>query len=439
MTDSGRIVTAADARVQGARDAAPTSAAEQSAGEQSAGERSGSARLRGIDLARGLAILGMMAIHLLPEATGDGDPTWTWLTFGGRSAALFALLAGFSLSFMSGGRRGVTKDTWARSGLSIATRALLITVIGLVLGQISVEISVILTYYGLLFLIVIPLLALRPLALALLGLFAAVAGPVLMFLALPYAPEASITTEDPSLSWLATPGALLWDLFVTGVYPVPVWAAYVLVGLAAGRLVSVRSPRFAARLFIGGLTLALVAWFSAQFLAGVVGGAEGLAELTPGLDADEARDIGIWGFDEVLPTSSWWWLTIVAPHSSTPFDVLHTLGSALAVLGLCLLIMRKERPGARLIITAGTMPLSIYTLHVLMTELVFRDLVHPWVSLIAQLAILGVFAWAWSRKFGQGPLELVLATCTKAVVGRLVPRRTAVATSGTDRDRVAEK
>ncbi|BAS08300.1 hypothetical protein AHiyo4_17220 [Arthrobacter sp. Hiyo4] len=53
-------------------------------------------RLRGIDAARGLALLGMMATHLLPtfEANADLTPTWIGLTFSGRAAALFAVLAG---------------------------------------------------------------------------------------------------------------------------------------------------------------------------------------------------------------------------------------------------------------------------------------------------------------------------------------------------------
>ena len=33
---------------------------------------------------------------------------------------------------------------------------------------------------------------------------------------------------------------------------------------------------------------------------------------------------------------SWAWLLVVAPHSSTPFDLAHTMGSAAFVLGVCL-------------------------------------------------------------------------------------------------------
>ena len=39
------------------------------------------------------------------------------------------------------------------------------------------------------------------------------------------------------------------------------------------------------------------------------------------------------------PTNgSWEWLLVDAPHSGTPFDLAHTIGTALAVIGLCLLL-----------------------------------------------------------------------------------------------------
>ena len=66
--------------------------------------RAGSGRLYGIDAARGLALLGMMATHLLPtfESTAELAPTWVGLTFSGRASALFAVLAGVGLALSTG-------------------------------------------------------------------------------------------------------------------------------------------------------------------------------------------------------------------------------------------------------------------------------------------------------------------------------------------------
>ena len=68
-----------------------------------------------IDAARGLALLGMMATHLLPtfEADAHLTPTWIGLTFSGRAAALFAVLAGWGSHFppasRSAGRTGLER------------------------------------------------------------------------------------------------------------------------------------------------------------------------------------------------------------------------------------------------------------------------------------------------------------------------------------------
>ena len=73
------------------------------------GGQPASGRLHGIDAARGLALLGMMATHLLPtfESTADLTPTWIGLTFSGRAAALFAVLAGVGLALSTGKRKPV--------------------------------------------------------------------------------------------------------------------------------------------------------------------------------------------------------------------------------------------------------------------------------------------------------------------------------------------
>ena len=58
-------------------------------------------RLVGLDVARCLALLGMVATHVLDARTPDGElATAQWLA-GGRASALFAVLAGVSLALMT--------------------------------------------------------------------------------------------------------------------------------------------------------------------------------------------------------------------------------------------------------------------------------------------------------------------------------------------------
>jgi uncharacterized membrane protein len=56
------------------------------------------ARLRGIDAARGLALLGMLAVHLLPSRDDDGAISLSYRLASGRAAATFAVLAGVGLA-----------------------------------------------------------------------------------------------------------------------------------------------------------------------------------------------------------------------------------------------------------------------------------------------------------------------------------------------------
>ena len=73
---------------------------------QAPGRRGGGARLVGIDVARCMALLGMVATHVLPSDPDGRPPLGQWLA-GGPASALFALLAGVSLALMTGGRAPV--------------------------------------------------------------------------------------------------------------------------------------------------------------------------------------------------------------------------------------------------------------------------------------------------------------------------------------------
>src|SRR3712207_8805694 len=59
------------------------------------------ARLVGIDAARGIALVGMMAVHNFEATDQDGELSLAWSLAAGKSAALFALLAGVGIAFAS--------------------------------------------------------------------------------------------------------------------------------------------------------------------------------------------------------------------------------------------------------------------------------------------------------------------------------------------------
>src|SRR6476660_6831609 len=98
-------------------------------------------RLAGIDAARGLALLGMMATHLLPtfESNANLTPTWIGLTFSGRAAALFAVLAGVGLALSTGKHQPFAGPELAKARRGVALRAVVIAAVGLTLGGLEVN------------------------------------------------------------------------------------------------------------------------------------------------------------------------------------------------------------------------------------------------------------------------------------------------------------
>lgn len=106
-------------------------------------------------MARGLALLGMVAVHIFDTLHADNTPSKTHQVMAGHALATFVLLAGVSLTFIT--RRSAT-GSLLPDAAALTTRALFITLIGLALNSaLDPDIDVILPYYGLMFLLAIPM------------------------------------------------------------------------------------------------------------------------------------------------------------------------------------------------------------------------------------------------------------------------------------------
>ncbi len=388
--------------------------------------RSG-ARLIGIDAARGVALLGMIAIHVMDPVGADGDPSLTWTLAAGKSAALFALLAGVGIAFASGRRNPPHGRVWAANASSLVVRALLIGAVGLVLGSLVPRslAAVILPYYALLFLLAIPLLSLSIRALVLVAGAIAIGMPVLSHVL--RSGSDVVTAPNATFGQLVQdPGRVLTELMVTGTYPALPWLAYLCVGLAVGRA-ALSSRRTVVTITLTGVVLAVASRLTSWLLLDVLGGRadlEGVALRS--LTEEEYTDLLVWGSAGTTPSDTGWWLATVAPHSSTPLDLLFTIGVGLTVLGSCILIGRTTTTLLRPVAVAGSMTLTLYALHLLMlsSPLMPED---DLASLLVQVLLLVGFALVWSRHHVRGPLEDLVAQATGAVRRRVLsgtaPRR----------------
>ncbi|GGU24270.1 heparan-alpha-glucosaminide N-acetyltransferase domain-containing protein [Nocardioides albus] len=365
-----------------------------------------STRLVGVDAARCLALLGMMATHVLDPVDASGELTRIQAVAGGRSAALFAVLAGVSLALMTGRQSPVRGRALGLRSLGLAARAVLIAAIGLLLGSLGTNIAIILTYYGMLFLIGIPFLGLRARWLWLLGVVWIVVGPLLSLGIRPLLPLRQY--ESPEPAQLLEPGRLLAELLVTGYYPAVPWLAYLLIGMAIGRI-DLRNRIVVDMIWTGGIIISVSAsWLSGR-LTRLPSVAEVLLRAYPGMDIDGAlieMSHGLYGQTPI--DGGWQWLLVVAPHSTTPFDLAQTIGSSMFVIGACQMIALRLpdrwRVGMAVMFGAGTMTLTLYSLHVVM----MTDAVWPpetpgsYVFHVLVVLTIGALVTAWGR---PGPLE----------------------------------
>lgn len=362
------------------------------------------ARLPGIDVARGLAVIGMYAAHLAviaPLVWGRSE-TWSGLV-SGRSSILFATLAGVSLAIAAAAARrrsGSGPARWWGLRTQLALRAALIWLLGITLDDLDVPVYVILPAYGVLFLIGIPLLRLPTSGLFALAALLAVSMPVAVA-----AIDRAVAERPDGAAIEETLRLFGWN------YPFLLWAAFIAAGIGAGRVL-LTSPRRAWALLVSGAALAGLGY-------GIVGPIGDRAVRSGALEA---------------PAGSGPWLIAVlqdAPHSSGVGEAVGSGGFALAVIGACALIGATP---LRLLLwplrALGSMPLTAYVAHILIWAAwiavgTARDpALDPWFDFRALDpfwpmtlgALLGCSLWA--ALLGRGPMERLLGLLTRGPTRR---------------------
>jgi hypothetical protein len=361
-----------------------------------------------------VALIGIVVVNVLPD-TPTGDLLIVWTVLAGRAAALFALIAGISIALQSGGRQPPIGRAMTAARGALALRAVLITGIGLLLGSTDTAVTIILPYYGILFLLAVPLLGLGRRTLLVLAVVFAVAGPVAMQLVRVWWPEMPVFDDEYTFGLAAAhPGVFLTDMLLTGRYPVLPWVAYICVGMAVGRL-DLNSRRVAAILLGAGATLAVSMWLVSVLLLGPAGGMGQITAATPDLDHGQIQNFLVYGGDDAvdgLPTTTGWWLAILAPYTSTPVTILHTVGTSLAVLGAILLLVPYLGRTIRPLAAAGSMTLSLYSAHVVIMAADILDAERPIMSIAIQVIVFLLAAVLWRAAVGKGPLEAIVAGAT---------------------------
>ncbi|MBL7501403.1 DUF1624 domain-containing protein [Frankia sp. CNm7] len=378
-------------------------------------------RIVGVDAARGAALLGMAATHIVPELSDDGELTTAHLIAGGRAAAAFALLAGVALTLVT------ARSAHPRGSTFI--RALCIGIVGLVLGMTQTPLAVILPYYAVYFLLALPLLRAPRWVLAAVVAGAFAVEPVLSQLVRPHLPDPLLTNPSLSTPFLS-PVNLTLTLTLTGYYPALAWIGYLAAGMLIGRL-DLRSARVAGWLVGGGAALAVAAAGLSSLLLGPLGGRDALLasdSVIPGVGLMSAQDVGHvldgGGLYGSTPTQSWWWLAVDSPHTTAPLDLLHTTGTAAALLGVALLVAHLGAAGRVALwplAGLGAMTLTWYTLH---AWLMSTDLSQGGgydELYLRQIIPALVIASLWRLTGLRGPLEAAVAAFVQVATTGVSP------------------
>ncbi len=338
-------------------------------------------RNQGLDLARGLAVLGMLAAHLLviPAFTWTDPASWTAVTQG-RSSILFATLAGVSLGLAAGGPAAVRGAELHSLQRRLVLRAVAIWLLGVVVSTLGVPVYVILPAYGILFLIAVPAIAATRTQLIVLAVLAALLMPVVQ------------TLLDGS-PWWTTDAGFLTSWLLGWHYPFLVWSTFILAGLALARYALTTLRTQVAVLLVGAVLATLGYTLDA------------LTSLPPGFLAD---------------------LLTAEAHSSGLLEVMGSGGFALFIFAACMLLSRTPVSVVMLPVRAvGTMPLTAYVLQLLVWAVIagltldnpgdlsgFRALQPFWPFAIGTIVVCTL----WAALFGRGPLERVLPRLSRPAV-----------------------
>ncbi|MFF4229522.1 DUF418 domain-containing protein [Streptomyces sp. NPDC001820] len=402
------------------RDASPPAPPEAGSSVRTAHPpfTSSAGRLIGLDLARGLAILGMYAAHVGPEPSVGGPLGWAMEAARGRSATLFALLAGFTLVILTGRPEPRTGRAGRQAVGRVLIRSAILIALGYLLTALDTSVDVILSVYGLLFILALPLYRLRAATLAAIAASAALVMPLVWYLLLAAVEHGSwadaVIAHDPLARITDSEG--LVELFITGEYPVLTWLPFIIAGMAVAKL-DLKRPGVPAKIALSGGALVVVGYGGSWLALHLVPGAQ--AAVSAATDGGPAASA--WWSDAVsedptvgVPA----WLLVAAPHSQTTWSILGSTGVALVVLAACLIATARSarlRWLAAPVIAVGSIALTAYVGHIIAIKALGVDELPdsaalPVLICFAVAAML--LALAWTRAFQRGPLEYMMHAAT---------------------------
>lgn len=384
-------------------------------------------RIQGIDAARGFAVFGMIGVHTLPAWDSSTQTvTVAYQLLAGHAAALFATLAGVSLAIITGRHMVHTGRRMLRDHCNVFFRALIVIAIGTTLNFLPLTVYNILPYYGFFFLFAIPFLRLRARSLFVWSVGMAVAGPLLRYISLslgtyPDRPESVLEVQSSVniIDAAVDPITFVLTMVFTGVYPAITWIAFILLGMALGRLDLTKLEIQIKLAVYSALTVVCTALLS-DLLLKTFRGFDRIVVATPEYTPNEVMDALVLGGE--VPSTTLWWQVAAGPHLNTIASVVFSGGLAALALAFFLLAGRVMPKLLVPFQCAGSITFTIYTLHLIFLAYV-NVAAYPISWCLAQIAFAMTFGVFWRAAVGQGPLERGQSELAKYLSRAVVPEK----------------
>ncbi len=352
-------------------------------------------RINGYDLARALALLGMIFVNFRYQMQAD-EYAAPWLLrlanfLDGRPAVTFVILAGAGLSLLNACNRKTTGfHPLQKPCATVLKRSAFLFLSGLLFTRIWH--ADILHFYGFYFAVAVFLVNASGRILLIFSV-AILAASFLLSLQFNFITLPTIESVWDPKFW--TQKGFLEDLFFTGCYPVFPWMVYFLMGMWLGRQ-NLSDTRLQKRILqmaaLGLLASESLAWLVSHVLISE-SSLEKIPLIVLFLDTD--------------------------PFSSSILAIFSAGGTALVLIVLCIIVAEKVGRARWMtpFLATGRMTLTLYIAHIGLCQLfliligrndVELPLVFAWLCAAVFCIMALSFANLWIGRYGRGPFEKMI-------------------------------
>ena len=354
-------------------------------------------RIIGIDVARALAVIGMIIVNF-KVVFGENGSNWLRTVasiFDGKAAATFVVLAGVGLALMTNSavkNNDLTKLKIAR--IRIVKRAFFLFFIGI--SYIAIWPADILHFYGIYMVITLFLLASKEKTILIAALFLTIAFPILMIF---WDYETGWNFETLEYHGFWTVKGFIRNLFYNGFHPVIPWTAFMLIGYWFGKQ-DLYNDKFVRKTFWVStaifISIQALSYFSISYLSS--GNPEIAMELT-----------------EILGTS---------PMPPLPIYMFNGIAIALSIISACIIFANRFQNSSMVqaLYKTGQLALTFYVAHVIIgmglieavnpTKMGKYSIEFSVIYALVFSLICVLFAVNWRKHKKYGPLEWAMRKVT---------------------------